>query len=96
VQAEVIGLAKILIVEDEPSINELIRRNLILVGQRRGIAQEQLAHITEPFYRGDKSRSRAQGGAGLGLALCKQIAASSGASLEFSSEPGKGTTVQIL
>lgn len=61
----------------------------------RGIAQEQLARITEPFYRGDKSRSRAQGGAGLGLALCKQIAASLGASLEFASEPGKGTTVRI-
>jgi two-component system OmpR family sensor kinase len=60
-----------------------------------GITQEQLAHITEPFYRGDKSRSRAQGGVGLGLALCKQIAANSGTSLEFASELGKGTTVQI-
>lgn len=60
-----------------------------------GIAQEQLVHLTEPFYRGDNSRSRIQGGAGLGLALCKQIATSSGASLEFASEYGKGTTVQI-
>lgn len=38
----------------------------------KGMTEEQLLHITEPFYRTDKSRSRAEGGAGLGLALCKQ------------------------
>ena len=57
--------------------------------------EEELSCVTEPFYRTDKARSRADGGAGLGLALCKRIAESHGASLEFSSEMGKGTTVSV-
>ena len=32
---------------------------------------EELAHLWEPFYRGDPSRSRSTGGAGLGLAMVK-------------------------
>ena len=59
------------------------------------MTKEQLAHITEPFYRTDKSRSRAEGGAGLGLALCRQIALSHGAALVFDSEPGRGTSVTV-
>ncbi len=59
----------------------------------KGMTAEQLAHITEPFYRTDKSRSRAEGGAGLGLALCKQIAERHGAQMEFRSEPGIGTKI---
>ncbi len=61
----------------------------------KGMSKEQLAHITEPFYRIDKSRSRAEGGAGLGLALCKQIVLSHGAKIRFESEIGKGTKVFI-
>lgn len=61
----------------------------------RGIPAEELGRITEPFYMVDKSRSRAQGGAGLGLALCKRIAALHGGTLEFHSAPGEGTTVEI-
>ncbi len=57
----------------------------------KGMTAEQLLHITEPFYRTDKSRSRTEGGAGLGLALCKQISDAHGASLQFESEIGKGT-----
>ena len=62
----------------------------------RGMTKEELSCITEPFYRTDKARSRADGGAGLGLALCKRIAESHGATLEFSSEMGKGTVVSFL
>jgi len=62
----------------------------------RGMPKEELAHITEPFYMIDKSRSRAQNGAGLGLALCQRIAELHGTKLEYESEPGKGTTVRIL
>ena len=61
----------------------------------RGMTEEQLLHITEPFYRTDKSRSRADGGAGLGLALCQRIADAHGASMTFTSAPGKGTTVRL-
>ncbi len=59
----------------------------------KGMSADELLHITEPFYRTDKSRSRAEGGAGLGLALCKNIAEAHGAKLRFESEPGKGTKV---
>ena len=59
----------------------------------KGMSEEELLHITEPFYRTDKSRSRAEGGAGLGLALCKNIADAHGAHLRFESERGKGTKV---
>jgi len=62
----------------------------------KGMTEEQLKHITEPFYRTDRSRSRADGGAGLGLTLCRSIAEAHGARMEFSSEPGKGTEVFVI
>ena len=62
----------------------------------RGMKKEELSKITEPFYMIDKSRSRAQNGAGLGLALCQRIAELHGTALEYDSELGKGTTVRIF
>jgi two-component system phosphate regulon sensor histidine kinase PhoR len=62
----------------------------------RGIPASELPRITQPFYRVDKSRSKKTGGAGLGLALCREIAAAHGARLEFESEPGKGTTARVV
>ena len=61
----------------------------------RGIPKEELSKITEPFYMIDKSRSRAQNGAGLGLALCQRIAELHGTKLEYDSTLGEGTTVRI-
>lgn len=61
----------------------------------RGIPPEALERLTEPFYMVDKSRSRAQGGAGLGLALCKRIAELHKASLVFESALGEGTCVSF-
>ena len=62
----------------------------------RGMPREELAKITEPFYMIDKSRSRAQNGAGLGLALCQRIAELHETKLEYESELGVGTTVRVL
>lgn len=62
----------------------------------RGIPKEDLPKITEAFYMVDKSRARAEGGAGLGLALCAAIVALHHGEMEFESEPGKGTRVTIL
>jgi len=62
----------------------------------RGMPKEELNRITEPFYMIDKSRSRAQNGAGLGLALGARIAELHDTRLEYESELGKGTTVRIL
>ena len=61
----------------------------------RGIPRDELNKITEPFYMVDKSRSRKQNGAGLGLALCQLIAQLHGGELHFESELGKGTCVSF-
>lgn len=66
-----------------------------VVDNGRGMEQAELAKITEAFYRVDKARSRSQGGAGLGLSLCKQIAALHNGSISFESAPGKGTRVTV-
>ncbi len=60
-----------------------------------GMSEEQLKHITEPFYRTDKSRSREEGGTGLGLSLCARIAKAHNAILSFESELGKGTEATL-
>ena len=72
------------------------RLTLTVQDTGRGMDAETLAHIGEPFYRPDKARSREQGGAGLGLALCFQIAQSHGAALSFTSAPGAGTTAAVI
>lgn len=60
-----------------------------------GIAAEHLPRIFQRFYRVDKSRSRAEGGAGLGLAICKRIAELHGGRIEVRSEAGKGSTFTV-
>lgn len=60
-----------------------------------GMTKEQLAHVREPFYRADKSRSRKNGGAGLGLSLCDTIAKAHHGVLDFESAEGEGTTAYI-
>jgi signal transduction histidine kinase len=57
-----------------------------------GIASEDLPHIFDRFYRGEKSRSREFGGAGFGLAICKQIVEDHGGSIWVDSKIGEGTT----
>ena len=71
------------------------RIRIFVEDKGRGIAKENIKLLTEPFYREDKSRSRKMGGAGLGLALCKEIARVHGSELHFESELNKGTTVSF-
>ena len=61
-----------------------------------GIPEEELEKITEPFYMVDKSRARKQGGAGLGLSLCRKIIELHGGKLRIDSKEGEGTRVTIL
>lgn len=61
-----------------------------------GISEEDLPKVFEAFYMVDKSRTRANNGAGLGLAICAEIAKIHEAELEIESEINKGTTIKIL
>ena len=61
----------------------------------RGMDAATLARIGQPFYRADKARSRAEGGAGLGVSLCFAIARVHGAVLTYHSKPGQGTTALV-
>jgi signal transduction histidine kinase len=57
-----------------------------------GIAAEDLARIFERFYRVDPSRSRATGGAGLGLPIVRQLVLAHGGRVWAESTPGEGST----
>lgn len=60
-----------------------------------GIPEEDRKRVTEAFYMVDKARTRKEGGAGLGLAICQEIARAHGGSLEIASTVGKGTVVTM-
>ena len=69
---------------------------LIVQDEGKGVSPEELAKISEPFYMTDKSRARKEGGAGLGLALCKKILELHQAGWIMESEPGKGMKITVL
>jgi signal transduction histidine kinase len=60
-----------------------------------GIAPDDLARLFTPFFRADRSRARATGGVGLGLALAKRIVEAHGGALVARSAPGAGTTMTV-
>ncbi len=60
-----------------------------------GISATDLPHLFERFYRGDKSRSAAQGRTGLGLAISQAIVAAHGGTIEAHSLPDEGATFTV-
>ncbi|KHK01348.1 ATP-binding protein [Desulfovibrio sp. TomC] len=65
---------------------------LTVADEGAGISPEDLPRVTDPFF----TTKRATGGTGLGLSVSAGIVKEHGGSLEFASEPGRGTTVRLV
>ena len=85
------GGGNIYVLGDRSGANYCIR----VLDNGRGMPETALRHLTDAFYRVDKSRSRAQGGAGLGLTLCSRILELHGGTISFASREGRGTCVSV-
>jgi signal transduction histidine kinase len=74
---------------------ELARRNgharIVVRDTGIGIAEPEQLHVFDRFYRVDKARSRALGGAGLGLSIVRWIVEAHGGNIGLESAPGKGS-----
>jgi signal transduction histidine kinase len=60
-----------------------------------GIPEEDLPHIFERFFRGDKSRERLRGATGLGLSIARQLAVAHGGSLIAANHPEGGALFRL-
>jgi two-component system sensor histidine kinase CiaH len=60
-----------------------------------GIPDEHLRRVFNRFYRVDRARSRATGGAGLGLAIAQALVTAHGGQIMLSSSPGRGTVATV-
>ena len=84
------GIVKVSAATDEQNIIITVEDNGC------GIPANKLSKVVEPFFRVDRARSRQEGGVGLGLALCKQIADVHGAKMTIASTQGIGTMVRLV
>lgn len=77
-------------VTEEPQYGTIFIRDTGL-----GILPEELPYIFERFYRGEKSRSRKLGGAGIGLAVVKALVEAHGGSIAAESVVQEGTVITV-
>lgn len=66
-----------------------------IVDEGVGISDEDQTRLFEPFFRVDRSRTRATGGLGLGLVLARRVAEAHGGTLSIESKLGKGTRAKV-
>jgi len=71
------------------------RVQVIIQDTGAGIAVDDLPHIFERFYRGEKSRNREAGGSGLGLAITNEIIARHYGKIDVESTVGRGSTFKV-
>jgi signal transduction histidine kinase len=71
------------------------RAVVIVRDQGPGLAEAELEAAFEPFHRGERSRSRQTGGAGLGLAVARQAARAAGGDVVLTNRPGGGLEVRL-
>ena len=83
------GKVSVAITEDENFVK------VIITDTGSGIVREDWDKIFEPFFRVDKSRSRSMGGAGLGLALVKEIAVRHGGDVKVIESSNKGSSIEL-
>jgi heavy metal sensor kinase len=60
-----------------------------------GIPAAELARVFDRFYRVDSGRTRGSGGLGLGLSICRAIVQAHQGTIALTSEPGRGTRVEV-
>ncbi|CAJ1002767.1 sensor histidine kinase [Brevibacillus aydinogluensis] len=60
-----------------------------------GIAEEDLPHLFERFFKADKSRNRSSGGSGLGLSIVKKIVDMHHGTISVTSKPGEGAAFTV-
>jgi two-component system, OmpR family, sensor histidine kinase ArlS len=60
-----------------------------------GLPEPEAAHVFEPFYRLDRSRSRRTGGYGLGLSICKRAVDAHGGRINIIPRQPRGTTFVV-
>jgi signal transduction histidine kinase len=75
------------------SVNDRIW--IAVVDTGKGIAQEDLPHVFERFWRADRSRNRNSGGSGIGLAICRRLVELQGGMIEAESQLGQGSTFRF-
>lgn len=66
-----------------------------VIDEGDGISHNDIEHIFDRFYRADKSRTRKEGGNGLGLSITKTVLDLHNATIHYKSEVGKGTIVTV-
>jgi signal transduction histidine kinase len=79
-------------IELEDTAKQVVVR---IVDDGPGMPEEELERAFEPFYRGERSRSRETGGTGLGLGIARNIARAHGGELVLKNRPGGGLEANL-